>query len=88
MATTHCALPSSGHCNDAQVLAGAGSYDGADPNDSLHEERLHARRRPADFPVRCRTIQSGCPPLTLNVPKREEPQSWEFKMIKESNEES
>ena len=28
----------------------------ADPNDSVHEERLHTRRRPADFSVRCRTV--------------------------------
>jgi len=27
----------SGHLDDAQVLAGPGSHDGADPNDSLHE---------------------------------------------------
>jgi putative oxidoreductase len=29
----------------------------ADPNDSVHEKCLHARRRASDFSVRCRTIQ-------------------------------
>jgi putative oxidoreductase len=35
---------------------------------------FHARRRPADFSVRSRTVQPGCPPLALNAPnKRREP---------------
>ncbi len=31
------AVPGSGHLDDAQVLGSAGSDDGADPNDSVHE---------------------------------------------------
>ena len=52
-----CAVPGSGHLDDAQVLAGAGSHDVADPNDSIYEECLHAWRRLTDFSVRSRTIQ-------------------------------
>src|SRR6267142_942131 len=63
-----CAVPDSGYLDAAQVLAGAGSHDGADPNDSLHEKCLHARRRPADFSARSRTVQPRCPPLPLNAP--------------------
>jgi uncharacterized membrane protein YphA (DoxX/SURF4 family) len=36
--------------------------------DSLHEKCLHARRRPADFSLRSRTVQSGCTTLALNAP--------------------
>jgi hypothetical protein len=50
-------VPGSGHLDDAQVLAGAGSHDGADPNDSVHEECRHARRGLAHFSVRSRTVQ-------------------------------
>src|SRR6266481_5843012 len=70
----HRAVPDSGHVDVAQVLDRNRSHDGADTNDSVHEERLHARRRPADFSVRCRTVQSGCPTLALNAPKRRQPQ--------------
>src|SRR5713226_1300564 len=53
----HRAVPDSGYVDVAQVLDLTRSHDGADSNDSVHEERLHARRRPADFSVRCRTVQ-------------------------------
>src|SRR6267154_2775267 len=68
------AVPDSGHVDVAQVLDRKRSHDGADTNDSVHEKCLHARRRPADFSVRCRTVQSGCPSLALNAPKRRQPQ--------------
>src|SRR5712664_687626 len=69
----HCGVPDSGYLDVAQVLDGAGPDDGADTNDSLHEKCRHARRCPADFSVRCRTVQSGCPALALNATKRREP---------------
>src|SRR5438445_7321485 len=70
----HRAVPDSGHLHVAQVLDGSGPDDGADSNDSIHEERLHARRRLADFSVRSRTVQSGCPAVALkNAPKKKEP---------------
>jgi len=70
----HRAVPDSGHVDVAQVLDRNRSHDGADSNDSVHEERFHARRRPADFSVRSRTVQSGRTTLALNAPnKRREP---------------
>jgi len=53
----HRAVPDSGHPDVAQVLDRNRSHDGADPNDSLHEKCLHARRRLADFSVWGWTVQ-------------------------------
>ncbi len=72
LGVAHRAVPDSGHVDDAQVLDRNRSHDGADPNDSLHEECLHARRRLADLSVRRRTVQPGCPPLPLSAPKKGE----------------
>src|SRR5712664_292770 len=69
----HRALPGPGHLDDAQLLGGARSDDGADPYGYVYEKYVHARRSPADFSVRCRTVQSGCPALALNATKRREP---------------
>ena len=69
----HCALPGSGNPHDAQVLGGAGSDDGADAYGYVHEKCGHARQRLADFSVRCRTVQPGCPPVALSASKRRQP---------------
>src|SRR6266849_4879797 len=69
----HRAVPDSGHVDVAQVLDRNRSHDGADPNDSVHEKCLHARRRLVDYSVRSRAVQSGWPSLALNAPKRRQP---------------
>src|SRR5438445_5684649 len=66
----HRAVPDSGHADVAQVLDGNRSHDGANSNGFVHEKCLHARRGPADFSVRCRTVQPGRTTLTLNAPNK------------------
>src|SRR6266478_1094331 len=53
----HCALPGSSYRNDAQLLGGARSDDGAGPYGHVHEKSWPARRRLADFSIRSGTIQ-------------------------------
>lgn len=48
------------------------SHDGADPNDSVHEECFHARRRLADFSVRSGIFQPRRTTLALNAYPRGE----------------
>src|SRR6266849_1732504 len=79
----HRAVPDSGHLDVAQVLDGSRPDDGADTNDSVHEKCLHARRRPADFSLRSRTVQFGCTTLALNAPnKRREPNAQPIRTTK------
>jgi len=70
----HRAVPDSGHADVAQVLDGNRSHDGANSNDFVHEKCLHARRGPADFSLRSRTVQPGRTTLTLNAPNKRENQ--------------